>query len=251
MYDRATRNVTLGIGVLLLGAGQVWGDTAAGMQAFRAKDYPRAYQEWKAAADAGQAEAEFDVGVLYAQGLGVKRDLTAAMNWYRKAAEQGNAEAEFALGQMYSRGWGVPRDETDALRWMEMASDPVSDGPPTDWARIEGYGAQQDQKQAAYWYQQAAEKGHAEAQYNLGRLYASGSRRTQRPGTGAALGARGGQPGLCPGAGALRHAVRGRQWHRAGSPPGLFLADAGVSARGQRAWRNCAPPKRPNSHPRW
>ncbi len=174
MYDRARRNVTLGIGVLLLGAGQVWGDTAAGMQAFKAKDYPRAYQEWRSAADAGQAEAEFDLGVLYAQGLGVKRDLTAAMSWYRKAADQGNAEAEFALGQMYSRGWGVPRDETDALRWMEMASDPVSDGPPTDWARIEGYGAQQDQKQAVYWYERAAAQGHAEAQYNLGRLYATG-----------------------------------------------------------------------------
>ena len=61
------RNVAVGLGVVLLSACQAWGDTAAGMRAFRAKDYGQAFQEWKAAADAGQAEAEFDLGLLYAQ----------------------------------------------------------------------------------------------------------------------------------------------------------------------------------------
>jgi hypothetical protein len=159
---------------MLFCAVPVWADTAAGMQAFKAKDYAKAFHEWKAGAEAGQAEAQFDLGVLYAQGLGVQRDMTAAERWYRKSAEQGNAEAEFALGQMYSRGWGVPRDEADAIRWFQMANAPDSDGPSTDWALIEGYGVPQDQKQAAYWYELAAQKGHAEAQFNLGRLYAEG-----------------------------------------------------------------------------
>ncbi len=175
MENGALRSVRLALGVSLLAAWPAWAaDTAAGMQAFKNKDYQKAFREWKAGADAGQAEAQFDLGVLYAQGRGVQRDLTEAARWYRKAAAQGNAEAEFALGQMYSRGWGVPRDEADALRWFEMANNPDSDGPPTDWALIEGYGMEQDQKQAAYWYELAAAKGHAEAQYNLGRLYATG-----------------------------------------------------------------------------
>jgi uncharacterized protein len=163
-----------GLGVLLLLAVPGLADTAAGLAAFKNKDYQGAYKEWKAAADAGQAEAQFDLGVLYAQGLGVRRDLTEASKWYRKAADQGNAEAEFALGQMYSRGWGVPRDEADAIRWFQMANSVESDGPPTDWATVEGYGMEKDQKQAAHWYRLAADKGHAEAQFNLGRLYASG-----------------------------------------------------------------------------
>jgi TPR repeat protein len=169
-----THHVVAGLGVLLAVAGVARADTAAGMQAFRNKDYQTAFREWQAAAEAGHAEAQFDLGLLYAQGLGVKRDLTEAANWYRKAAGQGNAEAEFALGQMYSRGWGVPRDTADAMRWMQMANDPASDGPPTDWARIEGYGFEQDQQQAAYWYDKAAAQGHPEAQYNLARLYATG-----------------------------------------------------------------------------
>lgn len=168
------RTSLLGFGVLLLAATPAFADTAAGLTAFKNKDYQRAYREWKAAADAGQAEAQFDLGVLYAQGLGVRRDFTAAASWYRKSAEQGNAEAQYALGQMYSRGWGVPRDEADAIRWFQMANSVESDGPPTDWANVEGYGMPQDPEQAAYWYRQAADKGHAEAQFNLGGLYSSG-----------------------------------------------------------------------------
>jgi TPR repeat protein len=174
MQYRWRRSFLLISGVILGCALPALADLGAGMQAFRNKDYARAFKEWKAAADAGQAEAQFDLGVLYAQGLGVQRDLTVAESWYRKAAEQGNAEAEFALGQMYSRGWGVPRDEADALRWFQMANSPESDGPSTDWSLIEGYGVPQDQKIAAYWYELAAQRGHAEAQFNLGRLYAAG-----------------------------------------------------------------------------
>ena len=171
---RAPRTVLLGLGSILFSLLPAWADTAAGMEAFRNKDYAGAFREWKTAADAGQAAAQFDLGLLYAQGLGVRRDLTVAEQWYRKAAEQGNAEAQFALGQMYSLGWGVPRDQADAIRWLQMANNPETDGPPTDWTLVEAYGVQQDQKQAAYWYQLAAEKGHAEAQFNLGRLYATG-----------------------------------------------------------------------------
>jgi len=175
MQYRATgRNVTWVTGMMLLGAGCIWADTAAGTEAFRNKNYSKAFREWKAAAESGQAEAQFDLGVLYAQGLGVERDLMEAMRWYRQAAEQGNAAAQFALGQMYSRGWGTPRDEVDALRWFQMANDPNSDGPPTDWAVVDTYGIKQDQEQAAYWYEKAAQQGHVEAQFYLGRLYATG-----------------------------------------------------------------------------
>ncbi len=167
--------VLVGLGVSLWCVSAAWADAAAGMRAFKNKDYGTAFREWKAAAEAGQAEAQFDLGVsACAQARGAPRDSTTAERWYRKAAEQGNAEAEFALGQMYSRGWGVPRDEADALRWFQMANAPDSDGPSTDWLLLDGYGTQQDQKQAAYWYELAAQKGHAEAQFALGRLYAEG-----------------------------------------------------------------------------
>lgn len=151
-----------------------WSDTAAGLDAFKRKDYQRAYEEWKAAAESGQAEAQFDLGLLYAQGLGVHRDLTAAEQWYRKSAAQGNAEAQFALGLLYSRGWGNPRDEADAIRWLQMANSVDSEGPPMDWAPLEGYGINRSPKEAIYWLRQAAEKGHPGAEFELGKFYSSG-----------------------------------------------------------------------------
>jgi TPR repeat protein len=174
MQYRSVGNGLLGLGAVLFAILPAHADVAAGMRAFQEKDYTTAFNEWKAAAEAGQAEAQFDLGVLYAQGRGVKRDLTQAEQWYRKAATQGNAEAQFALGQMYARGWGVPRDEADAMRWFQMANAPDTGGPATAWATIEGYGVEKDEKQAAYWYEQAAQKGHPEAQFQLAHLYSSG-----------------------------------------------------------------------------
>jgi TPR repeat protein len=166
-------------GMLLLAGVPVWADTAAGLAAFKNKDYQRAYQEFKAGADAGQAEAEFDLGVMYAQGFGVLRDLNAAASWYRKAAEQGNAEAQFALGQMYAHGWGVPRDTADAIRWFQMANSVDSDGPPTDWMTVEGYGMQQDPaqavEQAERWISSSATQGYASAMAELGKRFANGN----------------------------------------------------------------------------
>jgi uncharacterized protein len=149
-------------------------DTAAGVAAFKNGDYHRAYQEWKAAAEAGYPEAEFDLGLLYAQGLGVRRDLSEAMRLYRAAAEKDNAQAQFALGQIYLRGWGTPRDEVDAIRWIMMANSVETAGPPTDWVAVEGYGVARDPRQAVYWYDRAARNGHPEAQFDLARLYAAG-----------------------------------------------------------------------------
>ncbi|SRR5579871_356070 len=160
--------------VILLCAAPMWADTQAGLEAFKNKDYEKAYKEWRASADAGFADAQFDLGVLYAHGLGVKQDLGEAERWYRRSAEQGYPDAEFALGEMYARGWSAgARDQAAAQRWMNLES---SEGymPSPDWDNIADYGMAKDVKQAAYWYRLAAEKGLAEAQYSLGRLYATG-----------------------------------------------------------------------------
>lgn len=164
-----------GVSSLFLAAVPLFADTAAGLEAFRTGDYQTAFREWKAAAEKGHADAQFDLGVLYSKGLGVRHDMTEAVAWYRSAAEKGNVQAAFSLGQLYSRGWGVPRDEADAMRWFEMANSSEADlQQVTGWMQVAGYGMDQDYVQAAYWYRQAADHGHAEAQFNLARLYAHG-----------------------------------------------------------------------------
>jgi TPR repeat protein len=169
------RGAALWVVLILLCVTPIWADTQAGLDAFKNKDYAKAFREWKTSADAGLADAQFDLGVLYAHGLGVPQDLGEAERWYRRSAEQGYPDAEFALGEMYARGWSAgARDQANAMRWLQLQTSGDTSMPTGDWDNMTNYGLAKDEKQAANWYRLAAEKGLAEAQYSLGRLYATG-----------------------------------------------------------------------------
>jgi TPR repeat protein len=59
-------------------------------------------------AETGDAQAQYDVGYIYANGLnGVIKNTNKAFEWYSKSAEQGNGIAQYRLGYMYSNGQGV------------------------------------------------------------------------------------------------------------------------------------------------
>jgi len=74
-------------------------------------------------AEKGNAKAQFDLGLKYDTGEGVRQDYAEAAKWYRKAAEQGYAEAQFNLGTMYDEGRGVRQDYAEAAKWYRKAKD--------------------------------------------------------------------------------------------------------------------------------
>ena len=59
---------------------------------------PGRFLEYKARAEQGDAEAQFNLGFCYDDGRGVEKDYGEAVKWYRKAAEQNFAPAQFNLG---------------------------------------------------------------------------------------------------------------------------------------------------------
>ena len=63
-------------------------------------------EKYQKAADRGDANAQFHLGLYYANGQGVEKNLTEAAKWYRKAAEQGYAKAQCNLGLCYANGQG-------------------------------------------------------------------------------------------------------------------------------------------------
>jgi TPR repeat protein len=79
-------------------------------------------QWFRKAAEQGHAMAQFNLGVMYANGEGVPKDDAEAVKWFRKAAEQGDAKAQFNLGVMYAEGRGVPRNDVAAYAWMNLAA---------------------------------------------------------------------------------------------------------------------------------
>ena len=100
------------LALLALGIGQaVW-----------AYDVPD-FQETLQAAEQGNAQAQFNLGWMYANGEGVRQDPVQAVQWYRKAAEQGLAEAQYNLGVMYAKGEGVRQNYKIAKEWFGKACD--------------------------------------------------------------------------------------------------------------------------------
>jgi len=76
----------------------------------------------RANAEAGDAEDQYALGVMYDYGLGVPEDYGEALRWYRLAADQGHAEAQVNLGRMYANGRGVPQDYVQAHMWYNLAA---------------------------------------------------------------------------------------------------------------------------------
>lgn len=73
-------------------------------------------------AERGDADAQFHLGLRFANGQGPGLNYAQAARWYRKAAEQSHALAQFNLGVMYAEGQGMPSDKAQAELWIDRAA---------------------------------------------------------------------------------------------------------------------------------
>lgn len=94
-------------------------DVLAGVNAWEAGDYARAIREWRPLAEAGDADAQFNLGQAYKLGRGVPQDLAIAAGWFGRAAQQNHLQAADNLGLvLYDMG-----RRTDALPWLQQSAD--------------------------------------------------------------------------------------------------------------------------------
>jgi TPR repeat protein len=94
----------------------------AGIAAYQANDLPLAYKTFLAAAKEGHVDSQFNVALMYEQGIGVGKDEKEAVVWYGRAASQGSAAAQFNLGVLYENGRGTKIDFVKANEWYRKAS---------------------------------------------------------------------------------------------------------------------------------
>ena len=99
-----------------------WTILGGGYQSYLKGNYDAAYEEWLPLAELGDAEAQFNLGVMHDEGAGIEQDLAVAAGWYQKAAEQGFVDAQSNLGMMYYHGHGVPCDLEKARTWFQKAA---------------------------------------------------------------------------------------------------------------------------------
>jgi len=142
-------------------AAPAWADFKAGVDAYQRGDYATALREWQPLAEQGQALAQYNLGLLYANGQGVSKDDAQAQQWYEKAAAQGHADAQVNLGILYDYGRGVAQDYKKAVYWYRLSAKQGNELAQRQLGLMfeRGDGVPQDYVQAYMWYTLGAANG--------------------------------------------------------------------------------------------
>jgi TPR repeat protein len=121
MMTRLRQSLAVAAFLAALG-GPAHADSGDGLAAFKATDYATALRELTPAAKAGDPEAAFTLGRMYAAGLGVAKDPVRAVELYCVAADKGHAESQHSLGAALFLGEGIEQDMTEGLKWLVIAN---------------------------------------------------------------------------------------------------------------------------------
>lgn len=151
-------------------------------KATRSGDYQTAFSIWRSLAEGGDADAQYNLGVMYDNhGYGVERDDQKAVDYYQTAANSGHSGAQYNLGVKYMDGSGVRQSFDEALKWLQLAAEQGNTDAQVVIGSMHhhGEGVAQNSKEAFKWFLMAANNGDAQAQYNVGTMYANGDGVTQ------------------------------------------------------------------------
>ena len=86
-------------------------------------DYKKAFEWYRKAAEQNNVQAQYMLGVKYANGEGVEQDYGKSVEWYLKAAKRGHSAAQHQLGIFYKAGHAVQQDDTQALKWFRKSAE--------------------------------------------------------------------------------------------------------------------------------
>lgn len=137
------------------------------------------FQKLRKDADAGDAEAQTTLGVMYYSGEAISKDASGkilgndpatAAAWFHRAALQGNAAAQYNLGLMYLNGeGGLAKDTVKAVDFFRKAALQGNADAQNNLGAMYhiGEGTTQNIAKAKEWYAKAAAQGNVDAQANL------------------------------------------------------------------------------------
>ena len=116
-------------------------------------------------AQAGDPNAQNELGILYSEGRGLSQNYLEAKGWFKKSADQGHAGAQVNLGTLYSLGQGAPYSDHMALFWFQKAAEQRN---ALAFAKLgmmyeRGRGVPQSLVEAHMWYSLSAAYGEKRA----------------------------------------------------------------------------------------
>lgn len=149
------------LGAIVIASSAHAGKYEEAMAAYGKRDYATALRRLRPLANAGNAAAQSRLGIMFANGEGVRQSYPEARKWYEKAAGQSYAEAQNELGLMYLLGgMGVPVDYAEAAKLFRRAADQGLAGAQNNLGMMyaKGAGVPQDNVEAFKWLSLAASR---------------------------------------------------------------------------------------------
>jgi TPR repeat protein len=100
-----------------------------------APDVERAFDLFRYAATYfGDADAQYNLGRMYLEGAGVRRDARQSMNWLELAARKGHPQAQAVLGRvMFNGEAGATQQRSRGLMYLTLARDSVAATASEQW----------------------------------------------------------------------------------------------------------------------
>ena len=129
------------------------------------------------------ASAQYNLGLMYAEGRHVAPNIKEAVVWFRQAAEKDLREAQYDLAEILAEGdLGIVRNLDEAVRWYRRVASQDFRWPDVHplvtKAQFvlgefyeQGLGVPQDDQLAANWFESAGARGYGHAQLRLATMY--------------------------------------------------------------------------------
>ena len=158
--------------LLMLVSTPTFASYESALSAYNNGEYATAFREWRIMAIRGFKKPQYQLGEMYARGLGVPQNHVEAVRWYRHAALRGYPEAQVELARRYFLGLGVKQDFEEAAAWAKIAVKANHRDAMylLGVLCLTGHGLEQDNALAYYWFGRAAEQGHNKAKETLSAL---------------------------------------------------------------------------------
>jgi len=144
---------------------------------YNEQKYEEAFVAYEKLAYEGNADAQTSLGYMYQTGQAVPKNEAKAIEWYEKAITQEQPYALFNMALMYANSSELIEQDIEKAHELFLRAAVAG----VDLAQYEvalmfeqGAGCTQNYSEAAFWYEEAAKRGHMEAFNNLGVLYKEG-----------------------------------------------------------------------------
>ena len=125
------------------------------------------------AAELGDTDAQYELGMYYMSGIHVGVDLEKAVFWLEQVAEKGYAKAQFQAGMCYYLDYGDVLEFGRCAYWFAQAAEQGHARAQYMYGScyFVGDGVEQDYEKAEVWFRKAAEQGDADAKRMLELMY--------------------------------------------------------------------------------